>query len=392
MTTQNSRVFTRCSPAIILLAVLLAFLTFNTASQAQVLPDYSAAGNSSAVFTAETTPNPGLNNFLFGISGDSETDIWAVGTFASGALGLHFDGTTWKSVPMALPTTADMRGASVLSAADVWSVGSVFNSNTQHFTSVIQHFDGTNWSLVPGPQFSTGSQLFAVKAFSSTDVFAVGESHSDSQKPNPLVEHFDGTRWSVVPTPHFQDQTVSLSAIAAVSDTDVWVTGVTSSIAPVIMHFDGKQFSTVPFPVSNKTVLGELAAIATNDVWVVGFSSNSTTGTTLTAHWDGTAWTVVPSPNLTKNDSLGAVAAISSTDVWAAGCAPCGSDIGIGQVFLIEHWDGTQWTIDPTPLIGKGDIPTSILAFPSGGIYVAGTSAGGTLPFETLVLHTTQGN
>jgi hypothetical protein len=219
----------------------------------------------------------------------------------------------------------------------------------------------------------------------------VGESHSDSQKPNPLVEHFDGTKWSVVPTPQFKGETVSLQAIAAISDTDIWVTGVSSTSTPVIMHFDGQQFSVVPFPVSNKTDLSGLAAIATDDVWVVGASANATTGATLAAHWDGKAWTVVPSPNLTTNNSLGAVAAISSTDVWAAGCAPCGFDTGVGQVFLVEHWDGKQWTINPTPLVGQGDIPRSILAFASGSVYVAGTSTGGSLPFETLVLHTTQG-
>jgi hypothetical protein len=388
MTTKNFSAPSRCSLAA---AVLLLLPTFNLPIQAQASPDAPVPGV--VTFVAEQTPDPGFNNFIFGISGDSENDIWAVGTFAPGALGLHFDGTIWKSVPMALPNTADMRGVSVLSSTDVWSVGSAFNSHSQHNQSVIQHFDGKQWSIVSGPQFSSGSQLFAVKAFSSNDVLAVGETDSDSQKPNPLIERFDGVKWRVVPSPRFQHQNVSLTAIAATSDTDIWVTGSSSIGAPVIVHFDGQQFSPVPFPVSNRVTLGELAAIATDDVWVVGSSLTETTGTTLTAHWDGKSFTVVPSPNLTKNDALGAVAAISSTDVWAAGCAPCGADTGIGQVFLIEHWDGKEWTINPASLVGKGDIPSSILAFPSGSVYVAGTAseAGGKLPFATLVLHTTQG-
>jgi len=53
MTTKNSCVFTRCSPAI----VLMAFLAFNTTAQAQDLSDGSAAATS-AVFTVEKTPNP----------------------------------------------------------------------------------------------------------------------------------------------------------------------------------------------------------------------------------------------------------------------------------------------------------------------------------------------
>ncbi len=388
MTTQDFPAFSRWSAAPVLLLLLL---TLSLAVQAQSSLNEIATTPSAAKFNVEKTPNPDFNNFLFGISGDSVRDIWAVGTFASGALGLHFDGAKWRSIPMALPNTADMSGVSVLSPTEVWSVGRVFNSNTQHFTSLVQHFDGSKWGVVHSPQFPTGSQLFAVKAISSNDVIAVGESHSDSQQPNPLVEHFDGTKWSVVPTPRLNGQTLSLRAIAAISDTDIWVTGPSSNGPAVIMHFDGQRFRKVPFAASNTVALDGLTAIATNDVWVVGSSVDGNTGTTLTAHWDGRAWTIVPSPNLTKNDALRAVAAISSTDVWAAGCAPCGFDTGVGQVFLIEHWDGKQWTIDPTHLIGKGDVPTSVLAFPSGSLYVAGFSSGPKLPFQTLILHTTQG-
>ena len=387
MTTRFD-VFSRWSPAA---ALLLALLTFNLAVQAQDSSNESTPA--STIFTVERTPNPSINNFLFGISADSEKDIWAIGTFASGALALHFDGAKWKSVPMALPTTADMRGVSVLSPTDVWSVGSDFNFNTQHFTSVIQHFDGKKWSVVRSPQFSTGSQLFNVKAISANDVFAVGESHSDSQKPFPLVEHFDGIKWSVVPTPRLKKgQTVSLRGLAVISHSDFWVTGNgPATQPPTLMHFDGQGFKNVRFPMP-KAALGGLAAIAANDVWVVGSQPNGNAEATLTAHWDGKAWTVVPSPNLTTRNALGSISAISSTDLWAVGCSACGSDIGVDQTILIEHWDGKQWTISPAPLVGHGDNPGGVLAFPSGSVYVAGTSSGPKVIFQTLILHTTQGN
>ena len=60
-------------------------------------------------------------------------------------------------------------------------------------------------------------------------------------------------------------------------------------------------------------------------------------------HWDGTSWTVVPSPNPNPqgNNSLGAVAAISATDIWAAGLQLKGP--------FTEHWDGASWSIVATP-------------------------------------------
>lgn len=390
---MTSHKFLRSSGGRPVLALLLACLTVNIAARAQDSPDESTA-SAPVVFHRENTPSPAFNNILRGISGDVENDIWTVGTFAQGALALHFDGSKWGTVPMALPNTADMRGVSVLSADDVWAVGSVFDSNN-HFISVIQHFDGKNWSVVPNPHFASGDQLFAVKAIAQDDVFAVGELHSDNQQPLPLIEHFDGNKWVVIPAPALKKgQTLTLGTIAAVSHSDVWVTGSNFETQPSpIFHFDGETFRNVPFPIPTASLDG-LVAIATDDVWVVGAQLKGNATATLTAHWDGKRWTIVPSPNLTHDPVLRAVSAISSSDIWAAGCTTCNSDIGVNQVILVEHWDGKRWTINPTPLIGRGDFdfPGSVLTFPSGSVYVSGTSAGRSLAAsQTLVLHATEG-
>jgi len=91
----------------------------------------------------------------------------------------------------------------------------------------------------------------------------------------------------------------------------------------------------------------------------------------LIEHWDGADWDVVPSPNAGNLSSLSSVATISGSDVWAVGCAFCG-DAGIGQAPLIEHWNGTRWTISPAPSSGLGSDGNSVLAFPSGSVFVGG--------------------
>jgi hypothetical protein len=67
-------------------------------------------------------------------------------------------------------------------------------------------------------------------------------------------------------------------------------------------------------------------------------------------HWDGTSWNIVPSPNpnpgLDKNSHLLGISAISASDIWAVG------DIGapFGHIAtLTEHWDGTSWSVIPSP-------------------------------------------
>jgi hypothetical protein len=201
--------------------MMLVSVTLNLPLHAQ---DFDVS--TPVTFSQQTTPNSGVDSFLFAISGDADNDVWAVGTTAPGTIALHFNGTAWGAVPMALSNTADMSGVSVLAPNDVWAVGSSFDFTTQHNTSVIQHFNGKKWTLVASPHFASGDQLFAVKAIASNDVFAVGELNSDSQKPQPLIEQFDGTKWTVIPAPALEaGKTQSLRYIAATSLDDVWATG-----------------------------------------------------------------------------------------------------------------------------------------------------------------------
>src|SRR5579863_7528626 len=53
-------------------------------------------------------------------------------------------------------------------------------------------------------------------------------------------------------------------------------------------------------------------------------------------------WTVVASPNVGSNQNyLNSVAVISLNDVWAVGTTSSGT--------LTEHWNGTQWSVVPRP-------------------------------------------
>ena len=70
-------------------------------------------------------------------------------------------------------------------------------------------------------------------------------------------------------------------------------------------------------------VNGVLALGPTN-VWAVGSSYDpvAVSYVTFTEHWDGTAWTVVPSPNPGQlYDYLVGMAGFAGGDVWAVGSA-----------------------------------------------------------------------
>ena len=80
-----------------------------------------------------------------------------------------------------------------------------------------------------------------------------------------------------------------------------------------------------------------VTAISNNDAWAVGYAGNSRVNHTLTQHWDGTSWRIVPSFSSSGSDAFSAVTAISKSDVWAVGATN-------GQP-LIEHWNGNRWQV-----------------------------------------------
>jgi hypothetical protein len=75
-------------------------------------------------------------------------------------------------------------------------------------------------------------------------------------------------------------------------------------------------------------------------------------GTPAAASWDGTTWTTqaVPLPAGNNGGQLSSVSCTSATDCTAVGywTDNAGPD-AVPDLTLAEHWDGTTWTIEPTP-------------------------------------------
>ena len=102
-------------------------------------------------------------------------------------------------------------------------------------------------------------------------------------------------------------------------------------------------------PTSSTSIYSFLAtsALSASDIWAVGAAVNMTpdhVNFTLAAHWDGSGWSVIQSPDGYEYDVLLAVTALSTNDVWAVGGVE-------GEDALIEHWDGSVWSVAPGPVV-----------------------------------------
>ena len=110
-----------------------------------------------------------------------------------------------------------------------------------------------------------------------------------------------------------------------------------------------------------------LAAISGNDVRAVGHQSDNT----LIEHWDGNRWEVIPNPAAPERGGFTDMAAVSAREIWAVGTR--GPPWPARQRPLIQHRDGTRWSLIPSP-VSIGYAISSVAAVPARDIWISATS------------------
>ena len=342
--------------------VLIAVLTAALPGQVFAGTAESACGKWAVVKSAD---GPSNNSQLYAVSASSTNNVWAVGGYQSAndgpfqTLTERWDGSAWSFVPSTNDGAEDtLYGVAVISPTDVWAVGYFMAQLTSPESALIEHWNGKKWSVVPSPVPGQLSELFAVTAVSTNDVWAAGFYYNNAGNSQGLIEHWDGKKWKIVPSPDPGLTDNQLHAFAVISSKAIWVVGVQSSDAgnsyqTLIERWDGTQWSVVPSPSPGSPYndLQGVTAISATDAWTVGsYTGNTFVDQTLAEHWDGKSWTVVPTHNIgSATNDLSDVAALAGNDVWAAGTY---FKSGIAQT-LVEHWDGKRWNIAPSPNPGK---------------------------------------
>lgn len=300
-----------------------------------------------------------------------------------------------------------------LSANDAWAVGFQNDNQLNGARTLTEHWDGAKWTVVPSPNpgstpgcrgQNTGNVLNAVAAVSPASVWAVGFSFDCSSLLKPVILHFNGAMWRVVPSPALRTNGNSaLNGIAALAANNIYAVGyqpaANGAVLTLVEHFDGHAWSVVPSPNANQTgnVLTSISAHSANDIWAVGDQAAPNIAVlTLALHFDGTTWSVAPTPNPVTGSELDqnvltSVTAISANDVNAVGFTV--DFIRQRELTLVEHWDGAVWTVIESPNVstesGALNTLTGISESSSNDLYAVGffsnsSTAGQT---ETLVEH-----
>jgi hypothetical protein len=129
--------------------------------------------------------------------------------------------------------------------------------------------------------------------------------------------------------------------------------------------------------------------VGKNEAWAVGtVGCPADRSRTLTEHWTGSSWSLVPSPNggVKGNhfSTLQSVTAISNSDVWAVGSQAAVRNHVPATVPLTEHWNGTSWSIVPVPKAALG-VLEAVSATSASDVWAVG--AGQQSGQSTVALH-----
>jgi hypothetical protein len=111
-----------------------------------------------------------------------------------------------------------------------------------------------------------------------------------------------------------------------------------------------------PSPGKGAATLSGVAGTSRKDVWAVGSYNSNGAYKTLIEHWNGTRWSVARSPNPASGShttsTLSSVVALTPNNAWAFGFYEKRTT---SFRTLIEHWDGVRWKVVPSPNSGAGE-------------------------------------
>jgi hypothetical protein len=257
-----------------------------------------------------------------------------------------------------LAFSAFLLSSAVLLVTQVGDAAAMVNSG-------VKATPGTTWAIQGTPrQLDTASVGAGISCGSPTSCVAVGEMSSISGPEIPFTETWSGSLWSPGPSATWTGQLgaenyASSSAYAGVSCSSAtfceavgwssYPVGLGSEPASTLAaSWNGSGWTTqltpnVGPPTDGANDLTSVSCVSSTFCTAVGWSVGPDSGSqaTMALVWNGTAWSVEPTPVLTGNSVLDGVSCATSTECEAVGNS--------GGLPLAESWNGSAWTVQTIP-------------------------------------------
>jgi hypothetical protein len=200
-----------------------------------------------------------------------------------------------------------------------------------------------SWRVLATPR----ARLTAVAAVSPSDVWVVGWTGTEDH-PRGVIGRWDGVRLRLTPLPRGE----SLSSIAAVSASDVWAVGdetVRGDLRSLAQHWNGRHWHRLS-RFNGVASLSDIAMQSRTSGWAVGGTTDTRP---IVLRWNGRFWRKQVLVDRPHEGWLSAVAAATPRNVWAVGQQGGGINTQDG---LALHWRGRRWRSVPAPNRDDSDL------------------------------------
>ena len=325
-----------------------------------------------------------------GYSADSNPDA-----SLNQALIEEWNGVSWGIVPSPSASLGALAEVTCLSASECWAVGFYGGLNAQ---TLIEHWNGGTWSIVSSPNVS-GMDHSLLHGVTCVSVTMLGRRRLLLPLLRPLSDAHravgrDGISWSIVSSPNTSISDEHLLRVTCSSASECWAVG-RSGNASLIEHWDGTSWSIVASPNTSATQANGFQGVtcpSASECWAVGSGGNANgIQQTLIEHWTAASnsWSIVSSPNFsaTQKNYLYRVTCSSASECWTVGNYVNSS--GTDEA-LILHWDGTAWSIvtSPNPSAAQGNRLNAATCASSSDCWAVGARGTGS-SYQTLIEHYT---
>jgi hypothetical protein len=208
-----------------------------------------------------------------------------------------------------------------------------------------------------------------------------------------LIEQWKGSQWNVMTSDNNGTEQNQLNGIAAVSATSAFAVGAYYNFASWLTLgevWNGSTWKVVYTPTisPHDNWLEGVAASSSSNAWAVGYYLQGSIDAqrTLIEHWNGSKWSIVASPNVGNGDNyllrVAVVPGTNGTEAWAVGYYNKGK---ISQN-LVEHLSDGVWSVVTVPEVGPGNNWIhSVSALSAKSAYIVGWSYNSALMGRTLV-------
>jgi hypothetical protein len=269
----------------------------------------------------------------------------------------EWNGSTWSLSSSPNPASNEGSYLSSVSctSSDACTAAGYYYTASLIEQTLVEQWNGSSWTIVPSPNAGTAdNMLTAVSCSSASTCVAVGD-YEDGATEQTLIEQFNGSTWSVVTSPNTKSTLNNqLNAVSCPSATACTAVGSASNGVvdqTLVVAWNGSTWSIQSSPdtaSADQNWLYGVSCASATACMAVGYDDTTMAQVALAEQWNGSSWSIVAVPNPISGGSsyFNSVSCPS-----AIACTAVGYYFGIGtpNLTFIAQWNGTSWSLVPSP-------------------------------------------